>query len=234
VRESLQQAADAFGLGDSLNLTLDARGLVVTIVTDQVLFEPGKADLQAGGLAILDVVGQALLNVPNEVSIEGHTDDRPLSGGGRYDDNWDLSAARANSVLRHFLEIDGIPASRLSATGRADTAPIAGNDTDEGKARNRRVEVIVKAAVSLSPVLRPDGTVDEDRVDANDDDPTTGPPVTTSATTPSGPDAAAAPAGDEDEVASEPPIVDPAVIPDLTPGLQLRPDGGAGKGGDGQ
>jgi len=227
VRDGLAAAAAAFGIGDSLNLTLDARGLVVTIVTDQVLFAPGQADLQPAGLEILDVVGQALLNVPNEVAIEGHTDDRPLGGGGRYADNWDLSGARANSVLRHFIVADGLPPERLSANSFADTRPIADNSTPEGQARNRRVEVIVKAQVSLSPVLRPDGTVDEDRVaegvaDAEraasaDADQTADGPA---------PGGAAPPAGDG--AASPPAVVDPAVIPDLSPGLKMQADGGAG------
>ena len=165
VEDSVRSVADAFGVGGQLNFTIDARGLVVTIVTDQVLFQPGDADLQAEGLTVLDVVAQALANVPNDVSVEGHTDDRPISNS-RYASNWELSNARATSVLRYLIEHDQIPASRLSAVGYADQRPIADNSTIEGAAKNRRVEIVVKAAVSLDPVLGAPGAPGAPAADA--------------------------------------------------------------------
>ena len=244
VKESVQAAADAFGLGSSLNLTLDARGLVVTIVTDQVLFQAGDADLQPAGLSILDVVGQALLKVPNQISVEGHTDNRPISNA-RFADNWALSNARATSVVRYFIQQDGIPADRLSATGYADTKPIADNTTADGAARNRRVEVIVKAEVSLAPLQGADGTVTP-VTPAAPVSPSGGTDPVTATTTPSGASASgdgssAATGSTLADVASDPPVdgldqvtgttVGP-VVPDLTPhlgpGLNTLPDGGTG------
>jgi len=258
VKEAVQAAADQLGIGDSLNLTLDARGLVVTIVTDRVLFLPGDAQLQPEGVSVLDVVGQALLNVPNQISIEGHTDNRPISNS-RYADNWDLSNARATSVLRFFLEHDGIPAARLTPVGHADTMPIADNSTPEGQARNRRVEVIVKAQVSLAPIVQPDGHVDPGVTTAS-------PTATTTASAADGATAgddatandgaaadggAAADDGADDGSADNQPAGSvpadngavevvppgagiPSVKPDLSPGIGISPVGGASGSADGQ
>ena len=203
VREAVEQAAMAFGIGDSLNLTLDARGLVVTIVTDEVLFESGSADLQGAGLSVLDVVGHALQAVPNDILVEGHTDNRPISNG-RFADNWDLSNARATSVVRYFMERDGIAPERLTPSGRADTQPLADNATPEGAAKNRRVEVIVRAEVSLEPVLGDDGQVhtDEDG----------------EIVVPEAPAETAAPV-----------VVSPEVVPHVEPDIQPGEPAGAGE-----
>ena len=120
-----------------------------------MLFAESSADLQPVGIEILELVADVLQASPNDISIEGHTDSRPISSG-RYPSNWELSTARATSVLRHLTEHVGFDPTRLSAAGYADTRPLAPNDTVEGAARNRRVEVVVTSDVSLAPVLEPD------------------------------------------------------------------------------
>ena len=152
VEHYLQASADANGIGDQLGFSLEARGLVLTIVTDQVLFQRGQADLQPSGLAILDVVADALTTITNRISIEGHTDSRPISTT-RFPSNWELSTARATSVLRYLIDHHGLSPSRLSAAGYADTHPIGDNATVEGSARNRRVEIVILSDVSLAPIL---------------------------------------------------------------------------------
>lgn len=152
IQEFLQAAADANGIGDQLGFSLEARGLVVTIVTDQVLFAAGQASLQPEGVAILDLVSTALAAIPNDISIEGHTDSRPISTS-RFPSNWELSTARATSVLRYLIDVHHFDALRLSAGGYADTRPIGDNSTEIGAARNRRVEIVVLSNVSLQPVL---------------------------------------------------------------------------------
>jgi chemotaxis protein MotB len=155
VEAQVRAAAEAQGIGDAVAFRLEARGLVVTILTDQVLFDAGRADLQPGGLAILDVVAAALLDVPNAIAIEGHSDSRPISTD-RFPSNWELSTARATSVLRELVDRHGLPAARLSAAGYADTRPIADESTPDGAARNRRVEVVVLSEASLAPLLEPE------------------------------------------------------------------------------
>ena len=152
VEETLAAEAAALGIEDDLGFDLQPRGLVITVVTDQVLFGSGQADLQPEGLSILDLVAVALSTIPNDIAIEGHTDSRPISNA-RYRSNWELSTARATSVLQFLLETGLLDPARLSAAGYADTRPIDTNDTELGAARNRRVEIVVLAEVSLAPVL---------------------------------------------------------------------------------
>jgi chemotaxis protein MotB len=131
------------GLAGSVGFRLERRGLVVTIVTDDVLFASGSALLAPAGRDVVDALSAALAPLPNLLSIEGHTDPTPTRGGGGYATNWELSTARATSVLRELAERHGIDGRRLSAAGYADTRPLAANNTPEGRATNRRVEIVV-------------------------------------------------------------------------------------------
>lgn len=105
-----------------------------------VLFDSGSAYLKKESLPVLQQVVKSLNDMPNSIQIEGHTDDRPVAPGSKFDTNWELSSARAFAVLR-FLEINGIPQQRLSATGYGEFRPIAANATPEGRAVNRRIEI---------------------------------------------------------------------------------------------
>lgn len=148
VREAVQLHADAAGLGNAIGFRTEERGLVVTIVTDQVLFEPGRAELQAAGLQILDIITDALAQTPYDLAVEGHTDSRPISTS-RFPSNWELSTARATSVLRYLVDVHGLDPARLAASGYADTRPLDGSATPEAQARNRRVEIVVLSDVAL-------------------------------------------------------------------------------------
>ena len=134
-----------------MEFTLDERGLVVSIISDKVLFDLGSAELRPAGLVVLDAIGPTLSTLPNAVSVEGHTDDLPISG--RYASNWELSTDRAISVLRYLLATAGLPAQRASASGFADQRPKTSNATVDGRAVNRRVEVVVLAQVSGALVV---------------------------------------------------------------------------------
>ena len=114
-------------------------------MSDQVLFEPGQAELRPEGRHVVDKLAAAIGRLPNKLGVEGHTDNVPISG--RYPSNWELSTARATTVLRELIEHHGISAARLSAAGYADERPVAANDTAEGRAANRRVELVVLADV---------------------------------------------------------------------------------------
>ena len=105
-----------------------------------VLFDSGSAFLKPGSLPILQQVFKSLNDMPNAIQIEGHTDDRPLGRGSKFSTNWELSSARAFAVLR-FLEINGIPEQRLSATGYGEFRPVQSNATPVGRAANRRIEI---------------------------------------------------------------------------------------------
>ena len=105
-----------------------------------VLFESGSAFLKPQSLPILQQVVKSINDMPNSIQVEGHTDDRPLLPGSKFDSNWELSSSRAFAVLR-FLEINGIPEQRLSATGYGEFRPQQSNATPEGRAANRRIEI---------------------------------------------------------------------------------------------
>lgn len=119
--------------------------LSITIV-DRVLFPSGQATLTPEGMKVLKKVGQILArNVNRRIQIEGHTDNQDIGPElkKRFASNWELSTARATEVVRYLLAHTQLPAEHLSAVGRADTAPIAPNTTEEGRRQNRRIEIIL-------------------------------------------------------------------------------------------
>lgn len=131
-------------LGPELSKDVDiseSTGQVRLEISDGILFDAASAEMKPVAAAVLDRLAQWLRGQPGIIAVEGHTDDRPLAGG-RYRSNWDLSAARAGSVTQALIE-RGIPASRLRAVGFADTQPRGDNATPEGRAKNRRVSLVV-------------------------------------------------------------------------------------------
>lgn len=150
-QSQLTSKSNIAGLGQGLDFTLEGRGLVVTVVSDAVLFAPGSASIEPEGVEVLGIIAEALRMIPNDVVIEGHTDSRPISNS-RFPSNWELSTDRANAVLRYLID-SGIDMTRLSAGGYGETRPKDTNDTPEGRATNRRVEIVVLTDVSLEPIL---------------------------------------------------------------------------------
>lgn len=129
-------------------LTVNMRdGKVYVSLSDKLLFKSGDANVEAKGKEALKKLAE-VLNKNNDVSIaiEGHTDNVPIKTS-QYKDNWDLSAARATNVVRLLTEDYKMDAKRLTAAGKGEFTPIADNSTAEGKARNRRTEIV------LSPKL---------------------------------------------------------------------------------
>jgi chemotaxis protein MotB len=116
------------------------RGYVIT-VQDTVLFKSGEYELNESSKEVLNKIVVALKMLPNKISIEGHTDNIPVKGM-TLRSNWDLSALRALSVLYYFKD-SGISPDRLSATGYGEYRPISDNETEEGRAKNRRVEIVL-------------------------------------------------------------------------------------------
>jgi chemotaxis protein MotB len=113
-------------------------------MVDRVLFDSGQADVKASGLKVLKQVSGVLKKVTDkQIRIEGHTDNVPVGQKirGRFPSNWELSTARATSVVRYLIDNGGLNASNLSAIGYADNRPVASNETDEGKMANRRIEI---------------------------------------------------------------------------------------------
>jgi chemotaxis protein MotB len=127
------------------------RGLVVNIITDRVLFDPGEAKLRPEGSRVLDAMAPLLKRLPNSLVIEGHTDDQPMNDS-RFASNWELSTARATTVLQHLLG-DGVAPSKVAAAGYADQRPLAPGKSAASRARNRRVAIVI-----LSTATKPSRT----------------------------------------------------------------------------
>jgi chemotaxis protein MotB len=123
------------------------KGLVITFVAE-VLFDSGKAELKSDSLAKVGKVKQVLGTTVKDlfVGIEGHTDNVPIKVSG-WKSNWELSSARSLSVL-HYLVEQGIAAERLSSIAYGEYRPVAGNDTKEGRQKNRRVELVILPRVT--------------------------------------------------------------------------------------
>lgn len=116
-------------------------GLVVSL-REAGFFNSGSATPQPKAIDTLRQIAASLGHSPYDLRIEGHTDNIPIHTG-EFDSNWELSSARATRIARLFLELGNLPAERLSAAGYAEFHPVAGNDTPEGRAQNRRVDLIV-------------------------------------------------------------------------------------------
>ena len=123
-----------------VRVTQSRRGVSIEINAN-VLFAAGQADLEPQSLTVLRAVAQHLSKEPFNLEITGHTDNVPISNSA-FASNWELSAVRATSVVRLLAE-NGIAPARLFAIGREASQPIASNDTAEGRARNRRVELMI-------------------------------------------------------------------------------------------
>jgi chemotaxis protein MotB len=129
---------DEKGLKKFANVQIDKEGIKV-VFRSPVIFDLGKAEMRTETISVLSEVAKVIKDMPNEVVVEGHTDDRPI-GGGEFRSNWELSAARAFNVLRYFIE-QGIDPRRLSAIGYGEYMPLYPNDTEEHRAFNRRIEI---------------------------------------------------------------------------------------------
>jgi len=119
------------------------------VFSSEVLFDPGQAELQSTGMVEIEQVATILKSVMNDIPdgvdwvlrVDGHTDNIPLSGTGEFRDNWELSQARALSVVRYMVDDLGMPADRMAANGFGEYQPISDENTAQARARNRRIEI---------------------------------------------------------------------------------------------
>jgi chemotaxis protein MotB len=120
---------------------LDARGLVITL-SQTAFFSSGSAEFDPSMYPTLGKIASAIAQVDNPIRLEGHTDSRPIHND-RFENNWALSAGRSIAVLQLLSARFGISPERMAVAGYADTAPVASNASEEGRARNRRVDIVV-------------------------------------------------------------------------------------------
>jgi chemotaxis protein MotB len=125
-----------------LSVNYDEEQVIIRFAEDAA-FRSGEAQIKPQMIPIIERVVAVLSSCTGDVLVAGYTDDRPISSG-RYRSNWDLSAARAVSVVHELVLNRDLPAERVVAAGRAETNALVANDTPENRARNRRVEIAIR------------------------------------------------------------------------------------------
>ena len=141
LREQLTTHLEDDIASDLVDVRLDGRGLVISL-HEAGAFVTASADLSANAEDLIATVGAAILDLENIVRVEGHTDDVPILTS-RYQSNWELSTARATSVVSFLVDRMGIPANRMAIAGYGEFRPLAPNDSEANRARNRRVDIVV-------------------------------------------------------------------------------------------
>lgn len=138
--EQLTQLLEA-QISDNLVTVNKGNSWIELQMNSELLFLSGSAELEAGSLPVLKKVAEVLKSLPNQINIEGHTDNLPI-GTSKFPSNWELSSARATTVVRDLIK-NGIAPPRLSAIGYGEFHPVADNKTEEGRFKNRRVGVLI-------------------------------------------------------------------------------------------
>jgi len=141
IAEKIHYAVVSRGMGSEVQVKLVKGGVRISLASP-ILFDLGKAGLRPQILPLLDEISAIIKPLPNEIIVEGHTDNLPIHTE-RFPSNWELSAARAISVARYFIQ-EGITPSRIGVVGYADSRPLFPNDTPEHRQKNRRVEIFVR------------------------------------------------------------------------------------------
>lgn len=143
--KEIQSAIEAYlikhGAQNKVSIGITSRGLVVSL-KEAGFFDSGSATVKASGYQILNTIIEAMTQYTNPLRIEGHTDNIPINSS-QFPSNWELSTARSTNVLRYILKNYEVEPSSISATGYAEFRPTAENGTSEGRAKNRRVDIVL-------------------------------------------------------------------------------------------
>jgi chemotaxis protein MotB len=147
IRRDLQQRLASQVAQHTVAIELGRDGLVISL-REAGFFDTGSAMPRTETLPTLHQIAASLNHAPYDVRVEGHTDNVPIHNSD-FDSNWELSSARATRIARMLLDMKAIPPDRLSAAGYAEFHPVAGNDTADGRAKNRRVDLVVMPRAHL-------------------------------------------------------------------------------------
>lgn len=140
--QEVQEFLEKNSLKDIISAERTNKG-VVLVLQEQVLFESGEASILESGRPFLGKLRDLLIQVPNHVRVEGHTDDRPIATA-KFPSNWELSGARAGSVIRYLQNNDPrLESGRFTAVGYGSTRPVVENNSKENWRKNRRVEIVI-------------------------------------------------------------------------------------------
>ncbi len=146
--ETLQKGLESDLKTGKVQLRLDTRGLIISM-REKGFFASGDSAIAADSLPMLAKIGEVVQSLPNPVRLEGHTDAQPIHNS-RFHSNWELSAARSIAMLELLRDRFQIPPSRMAIAGYAENSPADTNDTEEGRAHNRRVDLVLLSAGALT------------------------------------------------------------------------------------
>lgn len=148
LRQDLTLALRSQIASHTISLEMGRDGLVISL-REAGFFDSGSATPKTDAVPTLRLIAAKLGATPYDLRIEGHSDNLPIHNA-QFDSNWELSAARATHIARLFLELNAIPAERISAAGYAEYHPVASNSTAEGRAKNRRVDLVVMPRTTIN------------------------------------------------------------------------------------
>lgn len=137
----LNRLIKEYNYSNTIQLEENEKGITIHIL-DEVLFAPAQAGLNENSKTVLNRLAQVIKGLPNDIRIEGHTDNVPINTA-RYPSNWHLSVDRALSTAYYLIKEDGLDPDKVSILGYAEYRPIAPNDTPENRAKNRRVDLVI-------------------------------------------------------------------------------------------
>ena len=141
LKEEIDEKLRNEGISNSVSTSIDMRGLVIRL-NNAILFDSGSAEIKSEHEESLIVVANTIRSLDNYIRIEGHTDNIPISSDV-YPSNWELSSARAASVVQLFINKCGFLPNKLVAVGYGEYKPVEDNSTSRGRERNRRIDIIV-------------------------------------------------------------------------------------------
>lgn len=137
----MEQIKEDINTETSIKVLKSNKGIVIRL-NDTMLFDPGSDIIKAEAIATLEKIADSVAKFQNPIVIEGHTDSMPIMTN-RFPSNWELSTARATNIIKYLIQQKKLPPSRLSAVGYGEYMPIEDNSTPQGRAKNRRVDIIV-------------------------------------------------------------------------------------------
>lgn len=139
--DKVTELIDKNGLSDSVKIREEDAGVVLQL-NESILFDLGSAELKKDSIDVLDAISTLIPQIDNEIMVQGNTDNIPINSN-KYKSNWELSTDRAVTVVKYFIETKGLDPTRLSATGYGEYRPLVDNSTEQNRAINRRVDILI-------------------------------------------------------------------------------------------
>ena len=141
VRQMLKEALELNGKNDAITISIDERGVTIHI-QEELLFPSGQTELKNSSLKTMDSLAYVIKRLPNDIRIEGHTDNIPINTS-RFPTNWHLSVTRAMNTGYYLIDRHGINPDKVSVVGYGELRPLSSNGTEQGRSLNRRVDIVI-------------------------------------------------------------------------------------------